>query len=183
MYKHKGFLKFEITNFLQLIGAPLPCTLYYQIHMLFYISMYGWAMWFFFTTTYKKNLLLFKLDFPYFMGFCMQVIGIFYCLFIWCNIEIACVAMQWPCRQAIKNNLFSAILIEMTPPRNELLGQKNWPQVSMKLNSNEQLAPMAIEKNQNPGSRFGATRNTALPIQPIYINTGLSWPNRQCQVY
>ena len=40
------------------------------------------------------------------------------------------------------------------------------------------LAPMAIEKNQNPGSRFGATIYRALPIWPIWPNfevNGLDW--------
>ena len=32
-------------------------------------------------------------------------------------------------------------------------------------------------KNENSGSRFGATSWTALPIQPIYLKIG---PNRQC---
>ena len=31
--------------------------------------------------------------------------------------------------------------------------------------------------NENPGSPFGATSLTALPIQPIYLNIG---PNWQC---
>ena len=39
---------------------------------------------------------------------------------------------------------------------------------------------MAIEKNQNPGSRFGATSLMTLPIQPIYLKIGPNWPNRQC---
>ena len=37
---------------------------------------------------------------------------------------------------------------------------------------------MAIEKNQNPGSRLGATFQTSLPIQPIYHKiepNGLNW--------
>ena len=34
------------------------------------------------------------------------------------------------------------------------------------------LAPMAILKNPNPGDQFGATRLTALPIQPIYLENG-----------
>ena len=37
---------------------------------------------------------------------------------------------------------------------------------------------MAIEKNQTPGSRFGATSYTALPIWPIWPNfevNGLDW--------
>ena len=38
---------------------------------------------------------------------------------------------------------------------------------------------MAIEKNQNPGSRFGAASKTALPIQPIYFKIGPNWPNGQ----
>ena len=35
-------------------------------------------------------------------------------------------------------------------------------------------------KNQNPGGRVGATSQTALPIQPIYLKIGPNWPNRQC---
>ena len=35
--------------------------------------------------------------------------------------------------------------------------------VAMDFSYNEGLAPMAIEKKQNPGERFGA-----LPIKPIY---------------
>ena len=37
---------------------------------------------------------------------------------------------------------------------------------------------MAIEKKQNPGGRFGATSQTALPIWPIYQEirqNGLNW--------
>ena len=34
---------------------------------------------------------------------------------------------------------------------------------------------MAIEKNQYPGGRFGATSYIALPIQPIYLANGLNW--------
>ena len=37
---------------------------------------------------------------------------------------------------------------------------------------------MAIEKNQNPGGRIGATCLTALPIWPIWPNfevNGLDW--------
>jgi hypothetical protein len=49
---------------------------------------------------------------------------------------------------------------------NELLCMKNaGVQIAY-----EGLAPMAIEKNQNPGGRFGATSLTVLPIQHI-------WPN------
>ena len=32
-----------------------------------------------------------------------------------------------------------------------------------------------MEKNENPGGRFGA-----LPIQPIYLKIGRNWPNWQC---
>ena len=39
----------------------------------------------------------------------------------------------------------------------------------MEINSNVQSASMAIEKNQNPWGPFGATRQTALPIQPIWL--------------
>ena len=38
---------------------------------------------------------------------------------------------------------------------------------------------MAIEKNQNPGGRFGATSYTALPIQPILPDFLVNWPNWQ----
>jgi hypothetical protein len=41
---------------------------------------------------------------------------------------------------------------------------------------------MAIEKNQNPGSRFGAASKTALPIQPIYFKIGPNWPNQHCSL-
>ena len=37
---------------------------------------------------------------------------------------------------------------------------------------------MAVEKDQNPGGRFGATSKTALPIWPIYQEigqNGLNW--------
>ncbi len=37
-------------------------------------------------------------------------------------------------------------------------------QIAIHFSKNEGLAPMAIEKNQNPGGRFGATSQTALPI-------------------
>ena len=41
---------------------------------------------------------------------------------------------------------------------NELLCMKNaGAQIAMDFSYNEGLAPMAIEKNQNPGGRFGAT--------------------------
>ena len=35
-------------------------------------------------------------------------------------------------------------------------------------------------KNEKPGSCFGATSQTALPIQPISLKIGPNWPNRQC---
>ena len=45
-----------------------------------------------------------------------------------------------------------------TVATDELLCLKNaGAQTSMLFTSNEGLAPMAIEKNQNPGGRFGAT--------------------------
>ena len=37
---------------------------------------------------------------------------------------------------------------------------------------------MGIEKNRNPGGRFGATSYTALPIWPIYQWT--KWAEFQC---
>ena len=36
---------------------------------------------------------------------------------------------------------------------------------------------MTIEKNENPGSRFEDTSQTALPIQPIYLKIGPNWTN------
>ena len=39
---------------------------------------------------------------------------------------------------------------------------------------------MAIKKNQNSGSRFGATSWTALPIQPIHCKNGPNGQNWQC---
>ena len=49
------------------------------------------------------------------------------------------------------------------------------------LNGNKlkKLASLAIEKNQNPGGRFGATSQTALPIWPNFEVNGLDW---QCCV-
>ena len=41
---------------------------------------------------------------------------------------------------------------------------------------------MAIEKNQNPWDRFGATCKTALPIQPIYRKNGPNGLNWQCSL-
>ena len=42
---------------------------------------------------------------------------------------------------------------------NELLCMKNTgAQIAMDLSYNECLAPMVIERNQNPRGRFGATR-------------------------
>ena len=41
---------------------------------------------------------------------------------------------------------------------------------------------MTIEKNQNPGARFGATSYTALPIQPILPNFLVDGPNWQCSL-
>ena len=35
-------------------------------------------------------------------------------------------------------------------------------------------------KNKNPGSRLGAIRYTALPIQPIYLKIGPNSPYWQC---
>ena len=35
-------------------------------------------------------------------------------------------------------------------------------------------------KHQNPGSHFGATSYTALPIQLISLKIGPNWPNQQC---
>ena len=50
----------------------------------------------------------------------------------------------------------------------------------MELSSNESIihlsfAHMAIEKNQNPWGRFGATSYKAVSIQPIYLK---NWANR-----
>ena len=39
---------------------------------------------------------------------------------------------------------------------------------------------MAIEKDQNPGGCFGATSQTALPIQPIHQENGSNGLNWQC---
>ena len=41
---------------------------------------------------------------------------------------------------------------------------------------------MAIEKNQNPADRFGATCLTALPIQPIYRKNGPKGLNWHCSL-
>jgi hypothetical protein len=38
------------------------------------------------------------------------------------------------------------------------------------------------QKNQNPGSRFGATCKTAMPIQPIYHKNGPDGLNWQCSL-
>ena len=38
---------------------------------------------------------------------------------------------------------------------------------------------MAVEKNQNPWGRFGATSYTALPIQPILLHFLENGPNWQ----
>ena len=50
----------------------------------------------------------------------------------------------------------------------------------MEIRSNELLAAMAIEKNQNLGGRFGATSQTALPIQPIWPVFKVNRLNWQC---
>ena len=56
---------------------------------------------------------------------------------------------------------------------NELLCLKNAvAQISLFFTSHEQSAPMAIEKIKILGERFGATSQTALPIQPIYHKNG-----------
>ena len=62
---------------------------------------------------------------------------------------------------------------------NKLLCLENaGSQISMFSTLNEKSAPIAIEKNQNSVGRFGATSQTALPIQPIYHKNepnGLDW--------
>ena len=73
----------------------------------------------------------------------------------------------------------NARYVQHTLATDELLCLKNaGTQTSMVFTSNEESAPMAIEKNQNPGGRFGATRKTALPIQPIwpiFAVNGMDW--------
>ena len=50
----------------------------------------------------------------------------------------------------------------------------------MEISSNAKSASMAIEKNQNPGVHFGATSQTALPIQPIWPIFLMDRLNWQC---
>ena len=73
--------------------------------------------------------------------------------------------------------LLFEVPIQYTVAINELLCMKNaGAQIAMDFSKNEVLAPMAVEKKQNPGERFGA-----LPIQPIYPEirpNGLVAPKR-----
>ena len=59
--------------------------------------------------------------------------------------------------EKIRDWLFGGLMSRTTcstQPRNELCQLFGW---LMNFIQNEGLAPMTVEKNQNPGGRFGAT--------------------------
>ena len=72
---------------------------------------------------------------------------------------------HWPFMIIAKviKTLYKRRAFNNTVAINELLCMKNaGAQIAMDFSYNEGLAPMAIEKNQNSGGRFGATSQFSL---------------------